>query len=244
LTVNVRPAIVTVPDRPGPLVDAIARFTVPLPEPLAPDETVIHETLLFAVHAQPPPAVTVTAVFPPDAGSDRVSGAMANEQPLPCVSVTLWPATVTEPDRPGPVSPAIESVTVPEPLPLAPDVIVIHGCALDAVHAQPEAAVTFTVRVPPAGSMVCVKGATSNEQPGDCVTVTNVPAMVSVPVRDGPEVGATVNVTVAGPVPAAAPTVIHSALLAAVHGQPAPLVTVTTCDPPAAPVEYAGGETA
>jgi hypothetical protein len=244
LTVNVRPAIVTVPERPGPLVAAIVRFTVPLPEPLPPDETVIHETLLFAVHAQPAPAVTVTALLPPDAGSDRLSGAMANEQPLPCVSVTVWPAIVTTPDRPGPLSPAIESVTVPEPLPLAPDVIVIHGCALDAVHAHPAAAVTFTVRVPPAGSTVCVRGVTSNEQPGDCVTVTNVPAIISVPVRDGPDVGATLNVSVPGPAPAAAATVIQSALLAAVHGHPAPAVTVTTCDPPAAPAEYAGGDTA
>jgi hypothetical protein len=39
--------------------------TVPLPVPLAPDVTVIHEALLTAVHPQPLPAVTVTLPDPP-----------------------------------------------------------------------------------------------------------------------------------------------------------------------------------
>lgn len=236
LTVKVRPAIVTVPERPGPFVPEIVRLTVPLPEPLAPDVTVIHETLLLAVQAQPVPAVTETLPLPPEAGTDCVSGAIANEQPLPCVTATVWPATISVPDRLGPAAAATENVTVPDPLPLEPDVIVIHGCALEAVQAHPAPPATFTVRLPPEASTLCESGDTSNEQPADCVTVTALPAIVTVPVRDGPDVGATLSVTVPAPMPVAGATVIQSALLEAVHGHPAPLATVTACDPPADPV--------
>jgi hypothetical protein len=191
----------------------------------------------LAVHAQPAPAVTETLPLPPEDGTDCVSGAIANEQPSPCVIVTVWPATLSVPDRFGPVAAATENVTVPDPLPLVPEVIVIHGCALEAVHAHPAPPLMFTVRVPPAASTLCASGDTSNVQPGDCVTVTALPAIVSVPVRDAPDVGTTLSVTVAGPAPVVGATVIQSALLDAVHGHPAPLATVTACDPPADPAE-------
>lgn len=42
---------------------------------------------------------------------------------------------------------ATEYATVPDPLPLAPEVIVIQETPLDAVHAQPERVVTDTVPV-------------------------------------------------------------------------------------------------
>jgi hypothetical protein len=42
---------------------------------------------------------------------------------------------------------AIKKPTVPLPLPLAPDVTVIHAALLAAVQAQPAATVTPTVRV-------------------------------------------------------------------------------------------------
>lgn len=41
-------------------------------------------------------------------------------------------------------------VTVPPPLPVAPETIVIHGVDVAAVHAQPLVAVTVTASVPPA----------------------------------------------------------------------------------------------
>jgi hypothetical protein len=127
LTVNVRPAIVSVPDRLGPLVAATVKLTVPFPEPLAPDVMVIHETFRVAVQAQPAPPVTATEPLPPDDGTDRVSGEMLNAQPFPCVTETVWFATTRVPDREGPLAGATANVTVPGPLPLAPDVIVIHG---------------------------------------------------------------------------------------------------------------------
>ena len=72
--------------------------------------------------------------------------------------------------------------------------------------------------------------------------MSDCPAIVRVPVRVGPLVGATFTLTVPGPDPAAVPTVIQFALLDAVHGQPAPAVTDTSCDPPAAPAAYVAGE--
>jgi hypothetical protein len=43
LIVKVCPAIVIVPERPGPLVAATVKLTVPLPLPLEPDVIEIHD---------------------------------------------------------------------------------------------------------------------------------------------------------------------------------------------------------
>lgn len=72
-------------------------------------------------------------------------------------------------------------------------------------------------------------------QPGDCVTVKTCPAIVAVPVRAGPFVAATATVTLPIPDPVVVPIEIQSALLAAVHGQPADDVIMTVCVPPDAP---------
>ena len=65
VTLNVVPAIVSVPDR---LVVAVLAATlnavVPGPVPLAPAVTLIHAALLAAVQAQPAPAVTVLLPVP------------------------------------------------------------------------------------------------------------------------------------------------------------------------------------
>ena len=67
VTVNVLPAIVTVPVRDDVLVlAATLRPTLPLPDPLAPDVTVIQPVLLLtAVHVQPLAADTLTVTVPP-----------------------------------------------------------------------------------------------------------------------------------------------------------------------------------
>lgn len=76
MTVNVRPAIVTVPVREEVVVLA-ATVTVALPPPLPdPDATVSHPALLLDVQAQPLAAVTVTAIDSPAAGDVRVAGLM------------------------------------------------------------------------------------------------------------------------------------------------------------------------
>jgi len=167
LIVNVCPAIDMVPDRDGPFVDATVKFTVPFPFPLEPDVIVIHGCPLVAVHAQPAPAVTVTDPVPPDEATDCESGAMANVHPSPWVIVTVCPATVIEPDRDGPLSAATFIVTVPDPLPLLPAAMVIHGWLADADHAQPLPAMTLIVRAPPPASTLKLRGETSMVHPGD-----------------------------------------------------------------------------
>ena len=60
--------MVIVPIRSGPVLAATVNWTVPLPLPDEPPVTVIHDTLLTAVHAQPVLAVTLTLPVKPLAG--------------------------------------------------------------------------------------------------------------------------------------------------------------------------------
>jgi hypothetical protein len=76
-------------------------------------------------------------------------------------------------------------VTEPLPVPVAPALIVIHATLLVALHAQPDAALTVTVALPPAdvgladvGEIVGVHGAAA------WFTVNVLPPIVRVPVRD------------------------------------------------------------
>ncbi len=81
MTVSVRPATVKVPDRVAVDVFVATVYpTVPLPEPLAPLVTAIHELLLVAVQAQPVLAVTAVVALPPAAGSDCDAGEIEYEQ--------------------------------------------------------------------------------------------------------------------------------------------------------------------
>lgn len=136
-TVNVRPPIVNVPDRPGPLFAATVNATLPFPVPLAPDVIESQLALLVAVQPQPLPAITLTEPVPPPAGAAKDDSDSDNAQPSPCVTVNVWPAAVMAPLLAGPVLRAAVNRTAPSPVPLAPDVIVSHGTADVADHAQP-----------------------------------------------------------------------------------------------------------
>src|SRR4030095_13029941 len=114
---KVRPAIVSVPERPGPFVDATVKLTVPFPVPLPPEVIEIHGTLLDALQPQPPGAVTDTEPLPPAGATDCVSAESANEPPSPCVMVTVCPAIVSVPEREGPVVGATATDMLPLPLP-------------------------------------------------------------------------------------------------------------------------------
>ena len=107
VTVNVWPAIVSVPVRSAPVFAAIVKSTDPLPVPLAPDVIVNHAALLTAVHAQPAVVVTVTVVpGPPAAPIDWLVGAIVYAQAggaAACVTVNVWPAIVSVPVRSAPV---------------------------------------------------------------------------------------------------------------------------------------------
>lgn len=266
-TVNVRPAMVNDPERDGPVVAAALKRTVPLPLPAAPDAIVSHDALLVAVHVQPAAAVTATLPSPPPAPIDCVSGSIAYVHPCDCVTVTVWPPMVSVPVRGGPVVAATVNVTLPLAEPDVAPWMEIHGTAVDAVHAHALPAVTVTVAEPPVAPNVCDDGATTiahdaggggggggggagpgpggagdGEELAGCVTEKSSPATTSVPVRATLTAGATRKMTAPGPVPLEpCVTVIHGALLAAVHGQAAVVVTAIVLLPPASGALWPSG---
>jgi len=77
--VTVCPAIVTVPERAGPLPAATVAVTVPLPVPDA-VLTVMKAVLLVAVQEHVPPVVTVIATAPPALLTEAAAGDTVNEQ--------------------------------------------------------------------------------------------------------------------------------------------------------------------
>ena len=74
--------------------------------------------------------------------------------------------------------------TVPDPVPLAPLVMVTHVDPLDAAQLQFDDVVTVTVPVPPVAGSVALAGAIVNVHvAAACVTVNVCPPIVIVPVR-------------------------------------------------------------
>jgi hypothetical protein len=164
VTVNVCPAIVSVPTRCEALgFEATLKFTAPFPLPVAPPVTVSHDgSLLAPVHAQPPGAVTVADPVLPVATMEAPVGAMENVHgAAACVTVNTWPATVIVPLRCEAFGFAVAlKPTEALPLPVAPLVTVSHdGSLLAAVHAHPPGAVTAVVPVPPAAPIDAPIGA-------------------------------------------------------------------------------------
>ena len=71
-----------------------------------------------------------------------------------CVTVTLLPAMTTVAVRAPPVLAATVKATVPLPVPLAPEVMVIQALVVELDQAQLPPALTVTDPVPPAVSNV------------------------------------------------------------------------------------------
>jgi len=111
----------------------------------------IHAALLAAVHAHPAEEVTPTLPEPPAPEKELSEGEMLYVQDRPaCVRVKVFPAMVSIPVRElAPVFCAAEYVTVPLPVMLPDDVMVIQPALLAAVHAHPVPAVTLTLPDPP-----------------------------------------------------------------------------------------------
>jgi hypothetical protein len=154
------------------------------------------------------------------------------------VTVNVVPATVSVAVRlAAPVLAATLKVAAPLPDPL-PEPIVTHAALLEADHAQPAVVVTDAAPDPPALVNDWLVGEMLNAQLGAAawLTVKVCPATVSVADRvDVEAFAAAVKLT--EPLPTSlAPAVIvtHPALLAAVHEQPAVVVTATLPEPPAA----------
>ncbi len=104
------------------------------------------------------------------------------------------------PSRDGPLPGLTETTTAPGPDPSLGDTD-IHGTLLAAIHGQPAVVVTATVLFPPDADMFCDGGAMENAQPSDWVTLKRWPAIVKAPLRGGPVVAATSNMTVPLPRP-------------------------------------------
>lgn len=167
MTVNVAPAIVSVPVRlEATVFAATLKPTVPLPDPVAPLVIVIHAALLVAVHAQPVATATVLLPVPPEAATDWPVGVMDGEHvAAACVTVNVAPAIVSVPVRGDAiVLAATLNPTVPLPEPVAPLVTVIHAALLAAVHAQPAATATVLLPVPPDAASERLVGVMDGEQ--------------------------------------------------------------------------------
>jgi hypothetical protein len=99
------------------------------------------------------------------------------------------------------------------------------------VHAPP-ATITNTLPLPPLASNVADGGTNVQVQRDAWRTVTACPAIVNVPLRGGPELGAALNCALPGPTPDGVATVIQESLAVAVQGQPAPVATEVVAEPP------------
>jgi len=74
-----------------------------LPDPLLPEEIVIHGALLTDVHEQPPGAVTATDTVVPPLATFWLGGEIEYEQPAAWFTVNVWPPAVIVPVLCGPV---------------------------------------------------------------------------------------------------------------------------------------------
>jgi hypothetical protein len=243
LTETVRPAMVAVPLRAGPVFDWMSSWTVPLPDPFAPRAIAIKAALLTALHEHSAAVVTLTFCDPPAAGSPIVSGATTGLHPASCVTVNVCPAAVIVPLRAPPVLAAAVNCTVPEAVPLPPDVTEIQEAFAVAVHAHAPVAFTVNDPDPPPDGTVWPAGEIENVQPLACTTVNAWPAIVTVPRRSASAFAAITSCTVPlpdPPLPEEMP--IHGTLLPAFHEQPAGAVTPTDAFPPMLPTFWLAGE--
>ena len=82
MTVTVCPATVNVPMREAPVVlAATLNVTEPMPDPLAPAVTVIHDVVVVAVQAQDVPDVTLSVRLLASASTAKLVGVRVAVQP-------------------------------------------------------------------------------------------------------------------------------------------------------------------
>ena len=119
----------------------------------------IHVGTPDAAHVQADVVAIEKLLVVPLADAEILAGVTVNPQVPRCVTVYVRPAMATVPVRcVVAVLASTLTVTLPFPAPLAPPVTVIHEAELVAVHVQPVAAVTATLLVSPAASIVRVVG--------------------------------------------------------------------------------------
>lgn len=148
---------------------------------------VIQDEPLDAVHAQTDGRVTLTDPCAPDDPTEAVTGAIVASQLTPTwFTVKVWPPTVTVPVRLARLGfAATEIDTVPSPVPVAPEVIVIQETVLVAFHVQPASVSTLMVLLVASAGTDALTGAIEYVQGTPaCVTANVSPPMVIVPARD------------------------------------------------------------
>jgi hypothetical protein len=187
VTVTVTPATVSVPVRGDVLELAATEYaTVPLPVPVLPEVIVIQAAFELAVHGQPEDVMTATLLAElPATTVTSVGEAEKVQGPPAWFTVIVTPATVRVPVRGDVlVLAATVYVTVPLPLPAAPELIVSHGAFDVADQLHPEVVVTTTLLVELAAPTSNVVGEAEKVQlKAAWVTVIVTPATVKVPVR-------------------------------------------------------------
>jgi hypothetical protein len=135
----------------------------------------------------------------------------------------------------GPVLAWTEYETVPPPFPFAPDVTLIHESLLTAVQVHPAVVVTSKFPFPPAAEILELVGAKTKLQPLAWLIVKVWPPAVIEPFLAGPVFASTLYETEPLPFPFAPDvTCIQGSLVAAVHVQPSPVVTLKLPAPPPA----------
>ena len=126
-----------------PETEPVTRLVTIVPPPVIDGITAVPEMLLplwlSDIVPLPFALVSVTVQLPVTLSAE---GAVV---PAAWVTVTDRPAMLTDPVRAAPVLALTRKVTVPGPLPLAPDVIVTNPELLPAVHEQTLSTVTETV---------------------------------------------------------------------------------------------------
>jgi len=244
LIVVVAEPTVIVPLRAAPVLPATLYPIVPLPLPVAPEVTVIHDASLVAVQLQEAALETVIEPVLEAAAALTVVGFKVNEQFVPAawLMVVVAEPTVIVLLRAAPVLAATLYPTVPLPAPAWPEVIVIHEAPLAAVQLQDAAPETAIEPLLAVAAALTVVGLRRNEQDAAAawLIVAVAEPTLMVPVRAAPGLGATVNPMLALPVPVGDARVIHGTFVMADHAHVVVSDTKVPA-PPAAGIGIAAG---
>ena len=200
----------------------------------------IQDTVVVALHVHQLAADTFTEPVPPEAGREALVGLIAKVHGAAvCVTVCVRSATVKIPVLGSPLLDATRNTTEPLPVPVAPDVIVIHDTLLFAVHGHPPSAETPTLAFPPAGGTVKSAGSIVNRHGvASCETRTRLSLMrISPSLTDGSGLGAARKSTLPLPCPASGDSAeIQLVGVDTFHAHSASAVTERVPVPPSAPM--------